>query len=105
MKFEWSERKNQLNLKKHGVSFESALYVFHDPYVLSAQDERFNYNEERWQSIGLVNNVALYVAYTVKGESGYEEEIIRIISARVATARETYRYYASRQSQKRNRKS
>jgi hypothetical protein len=35
MQFEWSEAKNKLNQRKHGVSFEEAKMVFDDPFQLS----------------------------------------------------------------------
>jgi uncharacterized DUF497 family protein len=35
MRFEWDENKNQLNLRKHGVDFRDAAYVFSDPFALS----------------------------------------------------------------------
>ena len=28
MVFEWDEKKNQINLRKHGISFEGAVFVF-----------------------------------------------------------------------------
>ena len=31
MKFEWDEYKNEINKKKHHISFETAAYVFDDP--------------------------------------------------------------------------
>jgi len=33
MQFEWSERKSRANLKKHGLDFEAASFVFHDSVV------------------------------------------------------------------------
>jgi len=32
MKFEWDEDKNIINKEKHKISFETAAYVFDDPY-------------------------------------------------------------------------
>jgi uncharacterized DUF497 family protein len=39
MKFEWDENKNQLNIRKHGISFYDAAYVFSDPFALSIPDD------------------------------------------------------------------
>jgi len=65
--------------------------VFDDPNQLSIQD-RYEGGEERWQTIGLVNGIAvLIVAHTFSDDDG--EEIIRIISARKATPRERRRYH------------
>jgi uncharacterized protein len=52
MKFEWDINKETLNLKKHGVSFEQAAYVFADPYALSVFDENHSENEDRWVLLG-----------------------------------------------------
>jgi len=90
MSFEWDETKNISNQKKHQISFETAKLVFEDPHHLSRQD-RHKDGEERWQTIGCINGIAvLLVAHTVRNLSG--DEIIRIISARKATKTER-RYY------------
>ena len=89
MTFEWDERKNEINKKKHkGISFEYAAHVFED----SKRIERFDalhsmLNEERMQTIGMVQEV-LFVVYTEKGE-----DIVRIISARIAEKEEVDEYY------------
>ena len=90
--FEWDENKNRANQKKHHVSFEVATLIFDDPDIISILDERFDYAEDRWISIGLaLGRVELVVAHTVmENEDG--EEIIRIISARKATAAEKEKY-------------
>lgn len=94
VEFEWDERKNVLNLEKHGLRFEYAALVFRDPAALTFLDDRFDYGEARWATIGVVEAVILYVAHsTSEDDSG--EEIIRIISARQATPRER-RFYLSR---------
>jgi uncharacterized DUF497 family protein len=88
--FEWDEAKAESNLRKHGISFQYATQVFDDPFVL-AEPERFEAGEDRWQSIGMVEGVAiLLVAHTVH-EEGWDE-VIRIISARLATRKECRRY-------------
>ena len=91
MRFEWDQDKNRANQAKHGVSFETASIVFDDPYHLSIQS-RHEGAEERWQTLGLVGGVVvLLVAHTYRqNDSG--EEVIRIISARKATAHERRRY-------------
>jgi uncharacterized DUF497 family protein len=75
--------KNATNKIKHGVDFETATFVFDDPLHVSIQDRHEN-GEERWQTLGLVNNVVvLLVAHSIIEENN--AEIIRIISARKAT--------------------
>jgi uncharacterized DUF497 family protein len=85
MRFEWDEEKNRRNLAKHKISFETASSVFNDPQHLSVQD-RFVEGEERWQTLGMVAGLVVIVAHVWEEEDG--EEVIRLISARKATARE-----------------
>ena len=47
MRFEWDEKKNQTNRRKHKVSFELAQQVFYDPLSLSMVD-RVEGGEQRW---------------------------------------------------------
>lgn len=90
MRFVWDEAKNRRNRAKHRVSFESARLVFDDPLALSIQDRVFE-GEERWQTVGLVGgSVILLVAHTYIDEG--DEEVIRLISARKATAGERKAY-------------
>jgi len=89
--FVWDQEKSQANLLKHGVSFALAEEVFADADALSRLDERFDYGEERWTTIGLVRGmVVLVVAHTVREEE--DDDVIRIISARRATRRERHAY-------------
>lgn len=87
MKFEWSEEKNSLNKAKHDVSFEEAREVFDDPFHISKLDFRFDYFEERWITLGSTStDKILVVANMFFDDKG--EEVIRIISARKANAKE-----------------
>lgn len=104
MRFEWNERKQQLNEKKHGISFATAALVFNDPDIISILDCRFLYEEERWYSLGLVGDTVLYVAHTI-GENEYDQEVFRIISARIATASEQEHYFAELCDEERIRES
>ena len=51
MPFDWDERKNRINQKKHGVSFETAVLVFDDPYALTQKDISHD-REERLVTLG-----------------------------------------------------
>ena len=53
MKLEWDADKAAQNLKKHGVSFEEAELVFYDTGRIEAHDDREDYAEDRWATIGL----------------------------------------------------
>ena len=88
--FEWDSLKAEANLRKHGVSFETAAQVFADPFHLSVQD-RIEQAEARWQTIGLVGGYyLLLVAHSWIEDD--EVERVRIISARAATRAERRRY-------------
>jgi uncharacterized protein len=68
MRFEWDRAKAATNIKKHRISFETALRVFADPFVLIEQD-RIEDGEQRWQAVGAIDSfTVLVVAHTV-----YEE--------------------------------
>ena len=92
MNFEWNAEKETLNIKKHGVTFEQACYVFSDQFSLSMYDNQHSDNEDRWITLGQsLNEKLLLVVHTLKYE--YEkEELVRIISARKATNAERKAY-------------
>lgn len=93
-RFTWDEDKNLSNQRKHGVSFELAARVFLDPLCLSVQD-RVEDGEQRWQTLGRIGGVAVVLVahtFTEDGPTVEPVEVIRIISARVATRRERTRY-------------
>ena len=91
MGIEWDSRKNEINIKKHGISFEQAKEIFHDPLHISKLDKRYSYFEERWITIGSINKGEIVVAANLFF-SDEGEEVIRIISARTATSRERMQY-------------
>jgi uncharacterized DUF497 family protein len=91
MRFEWDERKNERNARKHGVSFEEARTVFDDPLHLSLLDHRFSYFEERWITIGMTGEKGIVVAAHLYFDEE-DEEVVRIISARRATRQEVAQY-------------
>lgn len=84
--FCWDEGKAASNLDKHGVSFEAATFVFDDPMRLEPEDV-FARGEYRNIVIGQVDGVVLTVVY-----SAPEEDLYRIISARIAIAHERKLY-------------
>lgn len=88
--FEWDERKNRANEKKHGVGFETAQLVFDDPVCVTFV-ERIMSGEERWHAIGAVESlIVLVVVHTYRDEA--DGEVIRIISARPASSHERRLY-------------
>ena len=91
MKFEWDPKKEEINIQKHGITFEQASYVFADPYALNKYDEEHSEDEDRWLLLGKsMNEVILVVVHTFKDQDGIE--LVRIISARKATKNESNEY-------------
>jgi len=86
MNIEWDEPKNQLNIKKHGVDFNYAAYVFHDDNRVEYEDVRKDYGEIRYKVVGMVEGEILTLIYTSR------EHRKRIISARGARRDEKQDY-------------
>lgn len=94
IRFEWDETNALAHFKKHKVSFELATRVFADPFALTVQD-RIENGEQRWQTIGMVEGqLVLLVAHTVAHEAD-GTEVVCLISARKADAKERKRYEQS----------
>ena len=74
-RFDWDERKNLENLRKHGVPFEIAQLAFADIKRVIAEDPNHSHSEIRYYCIGWVGHGALTVRFT------YREGVIRIIGA------------------------
>lgn len=83
--FEWDPAKAAANFVKHGVDFAEAIGVFDDPSLLRIVDDRIVV-ETRYQAVGMVNGLILFVVYTLRGEQR------RVISARRANRRERAAY-------------
>ena len=83
---EWDDDKNEENIKKHGLDFKTAELVFSDEYRVELFDEQHSADEERYITIGMVNDI-LFVVYTLR------DERYRLISARLATKKERQMYY------------
>jgi uncharacterized DUF497 family protein len=82
----WDSDKATANRANHGLSFETAVLVFDDPFHASRPDPHLD--GDRWQTIGLVGPVLLLVVHTWPEA----EPVGRIISARKATAHERKAY-------------
>jgi len=91
VKFEWDSNKDLINIKKHGVSFEEAIYVFSDVDAISLFDTEHSNTEDRWITIGKNKKSGLItVIHTERFKNN--EEYIRIISARKAEESEEFEY-------------
>jgi uncharacterized protein len=86
VRFEWDSRKAAANLSKHGVSFEEASTVFGDPLAVTIPDPLHSVDESRFVTLGQTSKALLVVVVHT------DREVVRIISARRATARERRTY-------------
>ena len=118
MAFEYDEEKNQINIKKHGISFRSAARIFFDYDRIEFFDDAHSDCEARYDTIGdtsagritqigeisignanqfsVGENEILFVVYTERvrvEENGKETDVTRLISARLATDFERGLYY------------
>jgi uncharacterized DUF497 family protein len=75
MIYTWDEEKNQLNIKRHKISFVDAKRIFDKPTV-ERLDDRFNYDEIRIYAVGMVEGLEITVIYTDRNDNER-----RIISA------------------------
>ena len=89
LQFEWDSEKEQENIREHGIGFEAAEQAFFDPFRMERHDDDSSDEEDRWQTMGFFNKV-LFVVYTER-----EDDVIRIISARVAEPFERRIYHGT----------
>jgi uncharacterized DUF497 family protein len=87
--FEWDPPKAATNLKKHQISFEEARSVFFDEFAVQFFDEAHSLDEERFLLLGMSSGSKLLIVCHCERNEG---EVIRIISARKATKRESEFY-------------
>lgn len=72
---------------------EEASWVFNDAFRIEYYDNDHSTDEDRYIVIGEINykTLVLYVSYTERSD------VIRLISARKATASERRKYYDSKE--------
>lgn len=87
--FEWNERKNRANRKKHGISFEEARSAFLDENARVMPDSEHSEDEERFVLLGLSASLKIIVVCHCYRE---KDRVIRIISARKADREEQRQY-------------
>ena len=91
MRWTWDDDKNRTNKQKHGLGFETAKLVFDDPLAVHCPDH--DSDEERWHTVGAVDNVIVVVVHTwPEPECETNVGAGRIVSARKATAHERAAY-------------
>ena len=121
--FEYDEWKNEYNVERHGISFRHAARVFFDYDRIELYDEENSMAEDRYDTIGdlsagyantskiretVIGNISLFsketidiifVVYTERiriNQDGEKTDVIRLISARLATNFERGLYYGKR---------
>ena len=90
LRFEWDPEKNEINKRKHQVSFEEAQTVFYDEEAKVIDDPEHSADEERFIILGFSKRANLLVVCHCYRAS---ETVIRIISARKATKTEMRHYF------------
>ncbi len=86
MRFEWDEAKRKTNIRRHGIDFVAARVIFAGKTV-TFLDDRYNYEEERFLTLGLLWGRPVVVVHT---ES---DGVMRIISIRKASKNEEKSYF------------
>jgi uncharacterized DUF497 family protein len=89
IKFDWDTTKATSNKKKHGVSFEEAQSVFYDEFAVQFFDEDSSILEDRFLMLGFSDEARLLIVCHCERDQG---NIVRIISARKATKKESNYY-------------
>lgn len=93
LEFEWDNKKDKINAKKHGVSFDEARTVFFDEQAIQFYDPEHSDEEDRFILLGTSFKLKTLVVCHCFRE---EETKIRIISARKADAEEEQAYWNNR---------
>ncbi len=86
MQYEWDEAKRFANIQKHGIDFVGIEKVFAGA-TLTILDDRFDYGESRFVTLGLLSGRVVVIAHTET------PDVIRIISVRKATKNEEAGYF------------
>jgi uncharacterized protein len=91
--FDWDNKKDKTNIKKHGVSFEEALTAFYDENAIQYFDPDHSDEEDRFILLGISYKLKILVVCHCFREN---DSVIRIISARKADKDEEYEYWRNR---------
>lgn len=86
IRFAWDPPKATANLRKHRVSFEEAKSVFYDDFAVQFFDDKHSCDEDRFLLLGLSSGTRLLIVCECERDAG---EVIRIMSARKASQRES----------------
>jgi hypothetical protein len=87
MRYAWDPEKDALNRRKHGLSLAEGVPALEDPHRVFWIDDRFEYGEERFATLGLGARRILHVI-----SANTQTGIARIISVRKANRNEAKQY-------------
>lgn len=90
MRYSYDPAKKAANLKKHGFDFDDARRVIESAQTVTFEDQRFDYGETRYLTLGLLHDAVVIIATAETDKS------IRIISMRKADKNEQKIYYENR---------
>jgi len=93
LRFEWDQRKEKANIRKHGVSFDEACAVFYDENAIQFFDPDHSESEDRFILLGISFKLRILVVCHCFRES---DTVIRILSARKADGDEENEYWRNR---------
>ncbi len=91
--FEWDNKKDKINIKKHGVSFDEARTVFYDENAIQYFDPDHSDEEDRFILLGISYKLKILIVCHCFREN---DSVIRIISARKADKEEESEYWRNR---------
>ena len=91
--FEWDNKKEKINKRKHGISFEEARTAFYDENAIQYFDPDHSDDEDRFILLGISFKLKVLVVCHCFREN---DSVIRIISARKADKDEEYEYWRNR---------
>lgn len=87
MRYIFDQKKQAANLKKHGFDFDDAPQVIESGRTVTFEDRRFDYDEQRFITLGVLRDDVVVIA------TAETDETIRVISMRKAERNEEKIYY------------
>lgn len=94
MRCTWDPKKNEINKRKHGLSFELAEIILDDLYAVTFDDFIDDYGDQRYQTIASYEGMLFQIAHVYEIIEGVETP--RILSFRKATNYEQEIYFGRR---------
>ena len=89
-RFDWDDEKDRTNREKHGIGLEAGEEVLNDPRHVLRVDDRYDYEEVRFEALGMTRRGVLVAVFVER-----YGDVTRIISVRPAEPAERRRYLAS----------